>query len=471
MKFYSLWIWHREHIKNFVEAVGTSQIVLDSEACMKILRDESVENIRDESNNENVEITENIGNQQCTDNDIHLDGMMSDVENDCAYIPEILNNLFWHKSNKPLYPECTKFSKISVVFKLYNLKAKNGWSDKSFTSLLQLLGEMLPENNVLPDSTYGAKKLLCPLSMEVKIINACPNDCILYLGAKYDKLDKWPTYNVSRYKSRDNDTEDGKKKTPAKVLWYLPIIPRLWRLFINPTDAELLRWHEEGRKKDGKLWHPADSPEWRTIDRNFEDFGTEPRNLRLGLCTDGMNPYGNMSSRHSLWSVLMCVYNLPPWLCMKRKYLMMPLLISDPRQPGNDIDVYLTLLIEDLQKLWKEGVEVYDSYLKEYFPLRAIVVCTVNDYIALANLSGYKNKGAKACVICQEDTHTIWLTNYKKNVYMGHRRHLAHNHPYRDWTTKFDEKEELEKARQQLYARTVYENVRNIKVQFGKKIR
>jgi Transposase-associated domain len=94
MKFYSLWIWHREHIKNFVEAVGTSQIVLDSEACMKILRDESVENIRDESNNENVEITENIGNQQYTDNDIHLDGMMSDVENDCAYILEILNNLF-----------------------------------------------------------------------------------------------------------------------------------------------------------------------------------------------------------------------------------------------------------------------------------------------------------------------------------------------------------------------------------------
>jgi Transposase family tnp2 len=154
---------------------------------------------------------------------------------------------------------------------------------------------------------------------------------------------------------------------------------------------------------------------------------------------------------------------------MKIKYLMMSLLISGPRQPGNDIDVYLTPLIEDLQKLWKEGVEVYDSYLKEYFPLHAIVVCTVNDYPALANLSGYKNKGAKACVICQEDTHTIRLTNYKKNIYMGHRRHLAQNHPYRDWTTKFDGKEELEKARQPLSARTVYETVRNIKVQFGKK--
>jgi hypothetical protein len=69
-----------------------------------------------------------------------------------------------------------KLLKISAVFKLYNLKAKNRWSDKSFTSLLQLLGEMLPKNNSISDSTYRAKKLLCPLSMEVERIHACPND-------------------------------------------------------------------------------------------------------------------------------------------------------------------------------------------------------------------------------------------------------------------------------------------------------
>jgi hypothetical protein len=136
---------------------------------------------------------------------------MSGIENDCAYILKILNNLFRHKLNIPLYHECKKISKITVVFKLYNLKAKNDWCDKSFTYLLQLLGEILPENNVLLDSTYGVKKLLCHLSTEVERIHACPNDCILYRGAEYDKLDKCPTCNVSRYKSRDNDTEDGNK--------------------------------------------------------------------------------------------------------------------------------------------------------------------------------------------------------------------------------------------------------------------
>jgi len=51
----------------------------------------------------------------------------------------------------------------------------------------------------------------------------------------------------------------------------------------------------------------------------YPEFGSDPRNLRLGLATDGMNPYGNLSSKHSLWPVLLIIYNFPYWLCMKRK--------------------------------------------------------------------------------------------------------------------------------------------------------
>ena len=40
---------------------------------------------------------------------------------------------------------------------------------------------------------------------------------------------------------------------------------------------------------------------------------------------------------------------------MKRQFTMLTLLISDPKQLGNDIDVYLQSLIDDLQILW-EGV-------------------------------------------------------------------------------------------------------------------
>ena len=42
---------------------------------------------------------------------------------------------------------------------------------------------------------------------------------------------------------------------------------------------------------------------------------------------------------------------------------MLCMMIVGPRQSGNDIDVYLTPLIEDLRKLWEDEVDVFDGNL------------------------------------------------------------------------------------------------------------
>ena len=100
-----------------------------------------------------------------------------------------------------------------------------------------------------------------------------------------------------------------------------------------------------------------------------------------------MNPFSEQSSGHSTWPVTLCIYNLPPWLCMKWKFIMMPLLIPGPKQPGNDIDVYLKPLIEDLLLLCKdEGVRMWDAHAKDHFNLRALFFVTTNDWPALSNL-------------------------------------------------------------------------------------
>ena len=72
------------------------------------------------------------------------------------------------------------------------------------------------------------------------------------------------------------------------------------------------------------------------------------------------------------------------------------------KQPGNDIDVYLRPLVEELLLLWgDEGVRMWDEYKQENFNLRALLFVTINDWTALSNLSGHSNKGYKAC------THTV----------------------------------------------------------------
>jgi hypothetical protein len=74
-------------------------------------------------------------------------------------------------------------------------------------------------------------------------------------------------------------------------------------------------------------------------------------NIRFALSIDGMKQSGNMSSSHSVWHVLSTIHNFPPWLCNKRRYMMMSVLISGPHQPGVNIDVFLRPLIDDFKKL------------------------------------------------------------------------------------------------------------------------
>ncbi|CAH1442271.1 unnamed protein product [Lactuca virosa] len=134
---------------------------------------------------------------------------------------------------------------------------------------------MLPDDNELPVSTYQAKKLMCPMGMEIERIHACPNDCMLYRNDNAD-LHSCITCGTSRYKRKNPTKENNNMRMsgpPAKVLWYLPIIPRLKRLFANAKDAKLMRWHAEERTIDDKIRHVADSPQWRNINSKFEEFG------------------------------------------------------------------------------------------------------------------------------------------------------------------------------------------------------
>jgi hypothetical protein len=49
----------------------------------------------------------------------------------------------------------------------------------------------------------------------------------------------------------DFDKEDNKKrKIPALLMWYLPVIDRLKHVFSNPRDVELVRWHSEKHRRN-----------------------------------------------------------------------------------------------------------------------------------------------------------------------------------------------------------------------------
>jgi hypothetical protein len=129
---------------------------------------------------------------------------------------------------------------------------------------------------------------------------------------------------------------------------YLPVIDRLKRMYSNPRNVELLLWHVN-HKTDGEIRHPADGRHWNYFDlANQEDISNDPKNIRFGLSMDEMNPFGEMRNPHSTWSIILCIFNLPPWVCHKQKYFLLTTLKSDPKQASNDVDVFLEPLMEDM---------------------------------------------------------------------------------------------------------------------------
>jgi hypothetical protein len=177
-----------------------------------------------------------------------------------------------------LYPNCEDSKKkLGSTLELLQWKAQTGLSDKGFEKLLKIVKKMLPKDNEFPTSTYEAKKIVCPLGLEVQKIHACPNDSILYRGEEYENLNACPMCCAFRYKIRQDDPGDvegerPRKRIPTKVMWYAPIITQLKRLFRNKEHAKLLRWNKEDRKSDLMLRHPADGSQWRKIEREFLDF-------------------------------------------------------------------------------------------------------------------------------------------------------------------------------------------------------
>ncbi|KAL0285199.1 UNVERIFIED_CONTAM: hypothetical protein Scaly_2825500 [Sesamum calycinum] len=164
--------------------------------------------------------------------------------------------------------------------------------------------------------------------------------------------------------------------------------------------------------------HPADSELWRDFDKKYPLFADDPRSVRIGLASDGFNPFGNMSTSYSIWPVLLVPYNLPPWMCMKDPFLLLSMLIPGPKGPGNDIDVYLQPLIDELKELWEVGIEAYDAYKKENFILRAALMWTISDLPAYSYLSGWITSGYFACPICMSETTCEHLPNSQKRCYM-----------------------------------------------------
>ncbi|CAM8954298.1 unnamed protein product [Rhodiola kirilowii] len=59
-------------------------------------------------------------------------------------------------------------------------------------------------------------------------------------------------------------------------------------------------WNASPRDDVYRMVHPSDGESWKHFDRCHPNFASEPRNVRLGLCTEGFNPWGMSTKQYSV---------------------------------------------------------------------------------------------------------------------------------------------------------------------------
>ncbi|XP_058758797.1 uncharacterized protein LOC131632049 [Vicia villosa] len=294
-----------------------------------------------------------------------------------------------------------------------------------------MLKSVCPVQKCLPENYYQATQLMSKLGLKVEKIDCCKNGCMLYYKDD-SKLLECKFCNAPRYIPRK--TGMGKyKDIPVKRMFYFPIIPRLQRLYASTESANEMRWHHMNTSSSNVLRHPSDGKAWKHFDDVYPDFAREPRNVRLGLCSDGFTPYIQASaSPYSCWPIIVTPYNLPPEMCMTKPYLFLACLIPGPKNPKLKIDVYLQPLIDDLRRLWSDGILTYNISTKQNFIMKACLMWTINDFPAYGMLSGWGTQGKLACPHCMEYTDAFTLKSGHKNSWFDcHRRFLPPNHSFR----------------------------------------
>ncbi|XP_019263792.1 PREDICTED: uncharacterized protein LOC109241509 [Nicotiana attenuata] len=214
------------------------------------------------------------------------------------------------EGKQELYPGCETFTKLSFTIRLYVFKSLHGLSNVAFSDMLELLKEAFPFAQ-LPESFNKARNMIKDLGLHYEKIHACPNDCMLFWKDNA-KADSCFVCGASRWKVVDASLTNTSSKIPVKVLRYFPLKPRLQRIFMCPETAIAMRWHANERLTDGNMRHPADGEAWKDFNSLHPDFSRGPCNVRLGLSSDGFNPFRTMSISHSTRSVMLMNYNLSP---------------------------------------------------------------------------------------------------------------------------------------------------------------
>lgn len=191
--------------------------------------------------------------------------------------------------------EGSSYSKLSMRVRLLIVKSNGNVPDQCLEFFIKMMLDATPTKDNLPTSFYDAKRLVSKLGLKVRKIDCCISGCMFFydneFGTNDGALEECKFCKSLRYKIRSKAINHKQKRVVVKSLFYLSIIPKLKGMFASMHNASQMTWHHTNKISSCIMRHPSDGEAWKHFDRIHTDFTAEPRNVRLGLCSDGFTSY------------------------------------------------------------------------------------------------------------------------------------------------------------------------------------
>jgi hypothetical protein len=177
-------------------------------------------------------------------------------------------------AEEPLH-EHTKVSILAFVTQLMAIKSKFVFSNNCYNELLNLINEVFPPNHKMSKDMYQCRKLLFGLGTSYQKIDVCPDNCMLF-WKDHENGKKCLKCGKPRYVEVKNDDGEMDTSTIAqKQLHYMPLAPRVKRLFLLRNTTRHMRWHKEREREDTHVMtHPSNSDAWKALDDFDPEFAS-----------------------------------------------------------------------------------------------------------------------------------------------------------------------------------------------------
>ena len=343
---------------------------------------------------------------------------MEKLEDETSKSDEIADEKWLYTSGiaaTPLYNGSTLTTLQSLVQYFSWFCEHPAISKAALSSMLAMQQSLLPPDNNLPMSYEAALAAIEPYLVQPIVYDACKNDCIVFRCA-YSSLSKCPKCGSERYISEQSKIAVGR-------FTYLPLKPRLQRLFGNHNMAQILQSHCIVHDYDDDIiFDIHQSVSWKTAYSCNGMFKEDYRGISLALCVDGVNPFAHNRVSYSMWPIMLTLLNLPRILRNKFGSIMLVGIIpSNGAQEPQSLNPYLDILVDELLEL--SSYTLYDAYQNAPFECKLAVLLYVLDYPGICKtMSVVGSGGLQGCMFC--DIQGVRNKDLNNTIYLQNRRFL-----------------------------------------------